>query len=63
LFGLSTENPKNLGNQNKKPGNPNKYSVGKHKGFFLATFKYAIILNDIADPNYFETKFFLANIV
>jgi hypothetical protein len=37
------------------------YSVGKHKGFFLQLLK--TLLNDIADPNCFETKQFLANIV
>jgi hypothetical protein len=37
------------------------YSVGKHKGFFLQLLK--MLLNDIADPNCFETKQFLANIV
>jgi tetraacyldisaccharide-1-P 4'-kinase len=31
--------------------------------FFLATFKDAVKLNDIADPNCFETKQLLANIV
>jgi hypothetical protein len=37
------------------------YSVGKHKGFFLQLLK--TLLNDIAGPNCFETKQFLANIV